>query len=351
MAANPVAPPPLGPPKKRDLCLTIEPYGTLIWPKAAAAAQIVLVGEEHGFTGFTEAQAQAALDRSWSYESTRHPRTGPHMVIRGTLQALVSERRRITRSTFNSMIEKLLQFYGTGEGYTTEPLLKEMFKSLRSNNDGNRFGELVVGVVCDSDDSVPTILRNLGLVCRELRLISTKLNDDPNVYDIDFFSLAIDVGAEKPRGSVFAAARCMLSKILQQKKILTNSNYQRVHIGDSWDKDVLGAIDAGWHAIFVDRKRTKPDVPRLIDLRLPTLDEVFEEKSVVIILNDHGENVMADESSIAGQTMPDDIVPEDCISDDNLPDDIVPDDSISDDSPPDDNLPDDKLADDIKIQR
>lgn len=204
-------------------------------------------------------------------------------VIRGTLQALVCDGRRITRSTFDSMIEKLLQYYGTGEGYTTEPLLKEMFKSLRSNNDGNRFGELVVGVVCDSDDSVPTILRNLGLVCRELRRISDKLNYDPNVYDIDFFSLAIDAGAEKPRGSVFAAARCMLSKILQQKKILTNSDYQRVHIGDSWDKDVLGAIDAGWHAIFVDRKRTKPDVPRLIDLRLPTLDEVFEEKSVVSV--------------------------------------------------------------------
>ncbi len=42
-----------------------------------------------------------------------------------------------------------------------------------------------------------------------------------------------------------------------------------LHVGDSFDSDVTGALVAGWQAVYLDRDRTGPfptDVPRITDL-------------------------------------------------------------------------------------
>lgn len=69
--------------------------------------------------------------------------------------------------------------------------------------------------------------------------------------------ISSELGAEKPDRMVFdhaaAALGCAPAEIL--------------HVGDSWDHDVAGALGAGWQAAWLDRKHPAPADPRVLHLR------------------------------------------------------------------------------------
>lgn len=72
-------------------------------------------------------------------------------------------------------------------------------------------------------------------------------------FDIDFTVLSYDVGFEKPDKRIFTAADEMLNSTLQQQEV-NPEEWRKVYVGDEYAKDVVGATQAGWKAVLIDRE-------------------------------------------------------------------------------------------------
>jgi FMN phosphatase YigB (HAD superfamily) len=91
--------------------------------------------------------------------------------------------------------------------------------------------------------------------------------------DIDFHCMSYDVGHEKPDKRMFSAAESMLAKIIESRKHQLasdeaeslESNWTKILVGDEYEKDVEGSINAGWNAILLDPATESPRISRLED--------------------------------------------------------------------------------------
>jgi len=115
----------------------------------------------------------------------------------------------------------------------------------------------IVGLITNSDDRVPDVLSSFGLKVHHLRHgdhDSTHVALDQD-SDIDFAIMSYDVGCEKPSREIFDAATAMLRRIYasEMAEELEISEWRRIYVGDELEKDVLGAINAGWEAVLIDR--------------------------------------------------------------------------------------------------
>ncbi|KAK0609515.1 hypothetical protein B0T17DRAFT_621574 [Bombardia bombarda] len=78
----------------------------------------------------------------------------------------------------------------------------------------------------------------------------------PLLYDIDFCCLSYDVAFSKPDARIFTAAETTASAILSQRGGALDHNLDpshciKVHVGDNYSEDVMGALSAGWNAVLV----------------------------------------------------------------------------------------------------
>ncbi|KAI9798160.1 MAG: hypothetical protein M1833_004909 [Piccolia ochrophora] len=189
---------------------------------------------------------------------------------------------RIIKDTFKpfatsplpeKLVPDLLARFSSSEGYRLYPDVMPLFDAIReSKRSQTNFPSpwpwdlTVVGVVTNSDDRVPSILSSLGLNVGP-RLISgssekasrTNTNDD-----VSFTVLSYDVGMEKPDVSMFDAASALLRATLFDRGHPTSPNNSKdeasvldgftfLHIGDDVKKDVVGAKEAGWNSLLLDR--------------------------------------------------------------------------------------------------
>jgi FMN phosphatase YigB (HAD superfamily) len=75
-------------------------------------------------------------------------------------------------------------------------------------------------------------------------------------FDIDFTVLSYDVGYEKPDTQIFTAAEEMLASVLAAdgQQQVDAGEWRKVYVGDEYAKDVIGATQAGWKAVLIDRE-------------------------------------------------------------------------------------------------
>lgn len=70
--------------------------------------------------------------------------------------------------------------------------------------------------------------------------------------------LSYDVGAEKPEREIFDAAKQMLGETLRDASSGEGAQradeFEMLFVGDDLEKDVLGARDAGWNSVLLDRE-------------------------------------------------------------------------------------------------
>lgn len=114
--------------------------------------------------------------------------------------------------------------------------------------------KISVGVVTNSDDRVPSVLSSLGLRVGSLRHEigphgADHASNSVQLSDIDFVILSYDVGFEKPSRRIFDAA-----KDLGRLGDVPSDLWRYVHVGDDLDKDLEGAIQAGWEGLLLDRE-------------------------------------------------------------------------------------------------
>jgi hypothetical protein len=163
-------------------------------------------------------------------------------------------------------------------------------KALRHQNAQRRYGRIVVGVVTNSDDRVPSILSSFGLKVSPLRY-GTDVDANTVVrwdYDIDFHCMSYDAGVEKPDTLIFNAAELMLAQIIAmrdgkspaQAKASIES-WRKVYVGDEYAKDVVGSKNAGWHSVLLDADDQSANIPNMKDHSTKTIDSLFKDHSVV----------------------------------------------------------------------
>jgi len=114
----------------------------------------------------------------------------------------------------------------------------------------------VVGIVTNSDDRVPGVLSSLGLSIgpRRVGTAATRQASAHDGDDVSFVVLSYDAGCEKPDRRIFEAAEEMLAECIEADEEVDARNFEKLYVGDDLEKDVLGAKDAGWHGVLLDRK-------------------------------------------------------------------------------------------------
>jgi len=196
-------------------------------------------------------------------------------IIHNTFQPLVGSDQQIHKD----LAPRLLHRFNCEEGYLLYPDVVPLIQRLRGNAQPGA-PRVVIGVITNSDDRVPDVLTALGLRVNAFRFGHERA-DKPSYtqqHDIDFTVLSYDVGYEKPDKRIFAAAEDML-KADPTAADTDPASWDKVYIGDEYAKDVVGALDAKWNAVLIDRENPgdREDVYWL-DARGPgSLSRAFEE--------------------------------------------------------------------------
>ena len=165
----------------------------------------------------------------------------------------------------SGLIPDLLNRFSSKEGYTLFPDVLPFFEKLRKikkDSDCDRdiwpWRKTTVGIITNSDDRVPFILESFGLRVgpRFHPSIEFGQREDSAKVDFDFVVLSYDVGEEKPHSDIFHAAR-KAAQTLNTDQL--DEEVDMLYVGDEVEKDVLGALDAGWEAVLLEREGKHSD--------------------------------------------------------------------------------------------
>ena len=106
-----------------------------------------------------------------------------------------------------------------------------------------------VGVISNSDDRVLPVLDSLGIKVNPRRhgmQPGLRNSSIAEFEDISFVAMNYDVGIKKPEQGIFNAAKRLSG-------VASDADAAFVHVGDSYDEDIMGAQRAGWKGILLDR--------------------------------------------------------------------------------------------------
>ena len=162
------------------------------------------------------------------------------------------------------LVASLLHRFSSNEGYQLYDDVKPFFNQLKHWRDNaedtgtqrldpSRFQ---VGVLSNSDDRVSGILANLGIRVNDRRPGSEATFRPMENSDIDCITLSYDVGFEKPDRRMFDAA-------MSASGLTAERNSLYLHVGDNPEEDYLGALQAGWQSLLLDRgSKLSSDAPK-----------------------------------------------------------------------------------------
>ncbi|RFU80980.1 haloacid dehalogenase [Trichoderma arundinaceum] len=277
-----------------NLLLCFDAFGTLFRPKGAVAQQYAEVARQCGITGFSDKELQSRLLAAIKDERELNPNYGKATglgatkwwsnVIQKTFTPLISNNQALPPM----LVPKLIHRFSSSEGYEAQRDLIPAMRALRELKSLQGFDRIVIGVVTNSDDRVPSVLSSFGLNVSPLRYGSVAEAGafTEKQYDIDFHCMSYDVGVEKPDRQIFNAAEVMLSHIISTRHGGTPSeaelaSWQKVYVGDEIAKDVVGATNAGWNPVLLDTDGNSTEIASLEDCRPQSFEDVFKEHAVV----------------------------------------------------------------------
>ncbi|OAA81593.1 haloacid dehalogenase [Akanthomyces lecanii RCEF 1005] len=279
---------------KRNLLLCFDAFGTLFTPKGSVVQQYAHVARQCGIADFSDNQLEAHLMAAIRQERRLNPNYGKATglgatrwwtnIIHTTFAPLIRENQPFPPALVPSLIRR----FASDEGYEAQPDLVPALRALRRPKSQHGLDRVVIGVVTNSDDRVPSILSSLGLNVSPLRYGSEEAASPRpgDVYDVDFHCMSYDVGYEKPDVQIFNAADSMLARIITARegeapRLEQAQSWCKVYVGDEHAKDVVGATNAGWHPVLLDADSQASEVARLEDCPGQSLTDVFQLHPVV----------------------------------------------------------------------
>ncbi|KAK5995082.1 Putative uncharacterized hydrolase C7D4.05-like protein [Cladobotryum mycophilum] len=260
-----------------NLLLCLDAFGTLFRPKRTVAQQYGEVARRCGLVGFSDEELEISLRAAMKDEAKRNPNYGKATGLGAT---------RWWANAAGAIL------FPRGVRRRAQPRIHP--GGLRhQNTPQRRFERVVVGVVTNSDDRVPSILSSLGIKVSPSRYGTAEaepgaIAERQEDYDIDFHCMSYDVGAEKPDVRIFQAAELMLARLIAVRDgkrpaeaAAESTSWQKVYVGDEYAKDVVGAVNASWNPVLLDAEDRSDGVPRLEHYPTRALDELFQEHAVV----------------------------------------------------------------------
>lgn len=166
--------------------------------------------------------------------------------------------------------------FSTDAAYILYDDVIPFFTWLRRWNRDHAEAAIMAGVITNSDNRVPQILRSLGIRVRCCRTSGQHSPSSP-AEDLGFVVLSYDVEQGKPARHIFDVA---VQRAGFADRFRENSS--RLFVGDEPEADYQGATKAGWQALLLDRSldlhdtagyRQEPSKSQGFD-RLSTLDEL-----------------------------------------------------------------------------
>ncbi|KAG8416240.1 hypothetical protein J3458_006836 [Metarhizium acridum] len=279
---------------KRNLLLCFDAFGTLFSPKASVAQQYAQVAHQCGITSFTQDELQSRLLAAINRERERNPNYGKDTglgatrwwtnVIQATFKPFIPQNQALPPA----LVPKLIHRFASNEGYGAESSLISTLRAFRQQKARQGFEQVIIGVVTNSDDRVPSILSSFGLNVSPLRYGTPDWPPVPpqEEHDIDFHCMSYDVGVEKPDQRIFQAAELMLSRVIASRAGRAPTpaepeSWQKIYVGDEYAKDVVGATNAGWNPVLLDVEGKATEIPNLEDCSPKSVNALFAEHEVV----------------------------------------------------------------------
>ncbi|KAF1987097.1 hypothetical protein K402DRAFT_393262 [Aulographum hederae CBS 113979] len=262
----------------RNLLLCFDAFGTLFTPRSSVPLQYIQLGRHHGIN-VSEAELKKSFSSAFKSASSAHPNYGKNSglapkewwsnVIRNTFTPFLGHPRKTVPT---DLIRDLLHRFCSREGYELYPDILPFFQRLREYKTNSRalaeaqkdgtwpFTNTVVGVITNSDDRVPGVLRSLGLTVSPLSIMRTEVGKENLGDDVAFTVLSYDAGVEKPHPDIFRRASELFESTLHMRtrdhvEKPDLSSYEKVYVGDDLEKDMFGAVDSGegWKGVLMDR--------------------------------------------------------------------------------------------------
>lgn len=293
--------PRLIPTSSRTLLLTLDAFGTLFHPRLPVPEQYAATAHQFGLsrTTVTPDKLKNAFRDTFRAQMQQYPNYGRADVLRGQYGGPRQWWEEVIRGSFgrvlsaesgetrpghpkehvpDAMVEALLDRFASSEGYALYDDVLPFFRRMRKLKTAHKwsFDRIVVGVVSNSDDRVPGVLKSLGLTVGDMRADQDqssmdlpgfegrsikkdvvgeddKAQSDRNLdLDIDMVITSYEAGQEKPHRLVFDVARRQALKVARPW-LTGRTKFSSVHVGDDYEKDYQAARKAGWESYFLPR--------------------------------------------------------------------------------------------------
>lgn len=304
---------------RRQLLLTFDAFSTLFHPRTPVPEQYCQVAYFYGLSSdvVTPEKIGQAFKQAFKAQSKKFPNYGRSEVLKGRYGGpkqwwgdVIQESFAKVMSTSplngprdpaklpDGMVDRLLDVFASQEGYSLYSDVMPLFEKLKEwknringthtamGDSEHNFTHLVVGVISNSDDRVPAVLKSLGLKIGDVRADSDPSRMDLPSFgeggdkdsrpehsefeqclnDIDMIITSYEAGEEKPHGLIFDVAKKKAQTILRSRTTSLNiaefdssNDWLCLHVGDDYSKDYRGAANAGWNAVLVLREHSSND--------------------------------------------------------------------------------------------
>lgn len=268
---------------QRTLLLTIDAFGTLFHPRAPIPNQYASTAHTFGLSPslVTPESLQPAFKAVFKANAKQYPNYGRELALRGQYGGPRQWWEEVIWGSFarvlgrdsgdlpDGLVQRLLDRFASREGYALYEDAEEFFGRMKEVKrrfamQQQRFGtfeRVLVGVLSNSDDRVPSILKSLGVTVGDVRadqdMLSTRLAGfeertnsllSNDVHDIDLVITSYEAGEEKPSPGIFEVAKRQASRLIDG-----GGDWVCAHVGDDYGKDYEGAIGAGWEGYYLPR--------------------------------------------------------------------------------------------------
>jgi FMN phosphatase YigB (HAD superfamily) len=317
-------------PSKRTLLLTLDAFGTLFHPRLPVPEQYAATAHQFGLsrTAITPDKLKAAFKDTFREQTRRYPNYGRAEVLRGQYggprqwweevikgsfrRALAADNQTLPEQTESSdghihnkielpagMVEALLDRFAGSEGYALYDDVLPFFHRMRKLKTAGKwsFDRIIVGVISNTDDRVPAVLKSLGLEVGDVRAdqdrssmelpgfehshnanktackTMVELSEQNLNIDIDMVITSYEAGEEKPHRLIFDVAKRQALQLSCPWRT-AETRFNALHVGDDPEKDYHAATAAGWQAYLIPRGLTLADDVKELSSLLSLADKL-----------------------------------------------------------------------------
>ncbi|TPX21985.1 hypothetical protein DIZ76_015950 [Coccidioides immitis] len=298
----------------RTLLLTLDAFNTIFHPRQPVPEIYTHVAQDLGVipSTITADAVKPAFRTAFKRNSAQYPNYGRDTPgfggpkawwgkvirecfaqVKGGSTTVDEIPDRLVETLFTVFGEEAYKLYNDAEPFFRKlQLWKQAKRSRNVSQDLVRedcWDRIVVGVISNSDDRVPTILRSMGLRVGsawadngDLLPPADETHDAiKQENDIDFIVTSYEAGKEKPNKHIFDVAQKRAGEYLNatspaKRPLFPAPSYYCIHVGDDYHDDYQGGQSAGWDSFLLLREDVEiPEHAQKSARSISNLDQLF----------------------------------------------------------------------------